>query len=310
MRRKRNSEINVFSTSAIDLFASGMGVFILLMVAVLPNIINISKTQNALDAQTVSDMVKEINNLTQINAQFLRALTDQTKNLAKVETQVRELASMQKSAQSKVEGLQSVAETIQATQSIVKDLVQSIKVINEQQEQTQKRLKRKMEQVKDQQITIQQLTKKNDELEKQKKEKLPYVSALLRWDIPKHDLDLKIIDPDGQEISFKQGSKEIYSDARSGPGGEIWYSKKPKPGRYKLFVYYHGSYGNDRPAEAQVSIIDSSQLHILPLVKINEESKFSSPLEFEVSEDGKVQIRSAEKKIKKLPIETTNLPAL
>lgn len=36
MRHKKNREINVFSTSAIDLFASSMGVFILLMIITIP----------------------------------------------------------------------------------------------------------------------------------------------------------------------------------------------------------------------------------------------------------------------------------
>ena len=38
--RKRNREINIFSMSALDLFASGMGAFILIMLILMPYYLN------------------------------------------------------------------------------------------------------------------------------------------------------------------------------------------------------------------------------------------------------------------------------
>ena len=290
MRRRQNKEINVYSTSAIDLFASGMGAFILLMVAVLPSFSNTSKSKSDLDSKMVDDMITEINNLTQVNSQFLKALTAQMKNLGKVETKVRQLASLQKSARSKVEGLQNVAETMQSTQSIIKDLTQSIRVVNEQQVETQKKLRRKVKEVEKQKTLISLLKKKKDKDEEKKRENEPFVATILRWETLNHDLDLLIVDPNGKEQSFKVGSEQVYSDARSGPGGEIWFYKNPIPGTYQVKVHFHGSYGNNAPALATVSLIDKKKVTVLPVSLIKNETETASVTQFTVDKEGAISI--------------------
>ena len=51
---------------------------------------------------------------------------------------------------------------MQSTQSIIKDLTQSIRVVNEQQVETQKKLRRKVKEVEKQKTLISLLKKKKD----------------------------------------------------------------------------------------------------------------------------------------------------
>ena len=58
-RRKKNREINVFSASAIDLFASSMGVFIILVVVLFPYFGNKSKKEPTKQLQAIKQELKK-----------------------------------------------------------------------------------------------------------------------------------------------------------------------------------------------------------------------------------------------------------
>lgn len=64
MRRKKQKELNIFSTSALDLFASAMGAFVLIAVISLPYYLNIDQTD------IVKTLKKEVEGL-KLNASSL-----------------------------------------------------------------------------------------------------------------------------------------------------------------------------------------------------------------------------------------------
>ncbi len=67
MRRNRNREINIFSMSALDLFASALGAFILIAVIALPYYLNTTKTptvvQPIISQKKLSDLKNQVQTL-------------------------------------------------------------------------------------------------------------------------------------------------------------------------------------------------------------------------------------------------------
>jgi len=72
------------------------------------------------------------------------------------------------------------------------------------------------------------------------------LSVLLTWDDPDADVDLHIVEPGGEQVSFAHRESRsgglLYYDVRDGYGPEIFVLGKAPPGRYGLsLVYYLGS---------------------------------------------------------------------
>jgi len=78
MRRKRNREINIFSMSALDLFASALGAFILIAIIALPYYLNTTKTPTVVPMPKPSPKPKPI-----ISKKELSELKKQVQTLKK-----------------------------------------------------------------------------------------------------------------------------------------------------------------------------------------------------------------------------------
>jgi|GEM_PF-2463710 flagellar motor protein MotB len=79
----------------------------------------------------------------------------------------------------------------------------------------------------------------------------------LQWDSEKHDLDLIVTDPFGNQYDFenrmhKNKAGKLVVDSRSGPGVELWKSLEFTPGKYLVQVKFYNSYGNSKPARTRL----------------------------------------------------------
>jgi TolA-binding protein len=122
-----------------------------------------------------------------------------------------------------------------------------------------------------------------------------YLFVLFKWSTEKHDLDLTVRDPKGNNFSFKRktasGSSGLFAlDSRSGPGAEIWQSSNPTPGQYTVTLKMYNNYGNSVPAKISGSILSNKTS--LPITEKELPSKSGSEykISFNIDDKGVVSL--------------------
>ncbi len=128
----------------------------------------------------------------------------------------------------------------------------------EQQTKMQADLAQSQQQVTDLSSKMTHLTK---ELAEAVKMQNSFIMISILWTTSKHDLDLKIRDPNGNTYTYKSTRKpasvgEFVMDSRTGPGMEAWHSLKFVPGEYEATVEFYNNYGNELPAD--ISLVAST----------------------------------------------------
>ncbi len=108
----------------------------------------------------------------------------------------------------------------------------------------------------------QELTQKIKELEQDNMSVSDSMIVILKWSTDKHDLDLKVTDPNGKVFEFKNKlykgyPGELTLDSRSGPGAEIWQTNKIIPGNYTVTWKLYNSYNNPNDVVYSGSISSS-----------------------------------------------------
>lgn len=91
--RKRSREINIFSMSAIDLFACTMGAFVLLTLILLPYYLKVDRSYRELAGQLQLDLAALQEEADRTDASLLSCTSDLTDSVAENEAQQRQLQS-------------------------------------------------------------------------------------------------------------------------------------------------------------------------------------------------------------------------
>ncbi len=209
--KRKNREINIFSISALDLFASGMGAFVLIAVIAMPYYL---KTDRSMAAE-IAELRQQIEQL----SQQLQASNDR---VAQLEQQNQDLQAENQQMQAENQNLQAENQQLQAQLAQSQDQSQSVQAMQVQNQQLQERLKSCEEQL-----------------------EVTFLAIVIKW-IKDVDVDLHVVDPRGNEFYFEKkthtGSAAILSiDAVKGPGIEIWEYSNAIPGVYKvMYNLYKG----------------------------------------------------------------------
>lgn len=271
MGRKQKKEINIYSTSAIDLFASGMGVFLFLTILALPNIQNTSQVKLKEKVEEIDALTKELSSLAKARNDFQGTLEVTVKSFSlKMEERYSQITEKIDISESEVKKIKTL---VTESKDIIKQIEKEVKKEKlERRElerkivQTQERLLQKVEEAKVLaqeksilQLAQEQILNENSDLKlKQKnlqrelassiKPTSSMVGVILSWFEEKHDLDLIINSPSGERYMYDPDLMDkasgITSDAKIGPGTEVWTKLDYEPGEYKVKVYLHGTYGN------------------------------------------------------------------
>lgn len=88
----------------------------------------------------------------------------------------------------------------------------------------------------------------------QQKLRQTFLAVVIKWATNQQDIDLHVIDADGNEFYFKQhnrhrsnfrhSSAELSVDTTKGPGIEIWENPSAKVGRYKIYANLYTRHSN------------------------------------------------------------------
>jgi hypothetical protein len=273
MRAKKNREINVFSTSAIDLFASSMGVFILLVVITLPFYTKTSTTKSQ-DLQLKEKEIQELRQ--QLNAEL--------KKIEPLQKQIEELKKIKLPAEPK-----TLPPPDDSTE--LKQKVATLQKQVEAREEEIKKIQDSLEEMENQEKTIESL---EEQLEKVKAIQLRhFLVIVLKWSTERHDIDLELQSPEGLTYNFKtknhaKGSGQFALDSRTGPGAELWQSANAPSGRYKVRASFYNNYGNKSPAKISLTALSQTGTYDLPAFEMDFDKQKNKEITFTLADDGKI----------------------
>ena len=234
--RLRSKEINVFNMSALDLFASALGAFILITLVLFPYFPNTGDSQERVD-EVKAQLAEAETQLEQTNAE----LEQTSSELEQTSAELEQLRAQQKSGLE--QELQAVREQLSACQAQREEAQAALNACQARLRETEaadsalgacENQNRQMQQ--ELQSCAQQLRKK-------------FVLVVISWST-NDDVDLHIIDPAGREYyyekKFHSGSRaKLEEDNTRGPGNEIWLHPAAEPGRYRVYYKYYSGSGRD-----------------------------------------------------------------
>ena len=245
--KKKNREINIFSMSALDLFASAMGAFLLIAVMALPYYLKVDP-----------DLIEQVKKLK----------TEIVQNETQIATLKEELKKCQE------DGAKAFREAQAKIESLTKEndqLKKALAKAKEERQQAQAQLREAKEEVKQARAKANGLQK---ELSK------TFCVVKMQWKSPSPlDVDLHIIDYNGREYSY---SKQVYGGIDASltvdagdptkvkRGAEVWVSKELKEGSYTIF-YKH--YAGNSSATVEGSVFTKSFTKDLPTINLSKGEK-------------------------------------
>ena len=226
--KSRNRELNIFSMSALDLFASAMGAFILIAFVLFPYFPNTGDS---------AERVAEV-----------RAQLEQVQN--ELQAARGELNACE-SRNQQVQAALTTCEEQQRT-SVSRDALGACESRNQQ-------LESQLESCEDQQRrsvpqnALGACESRNRQLESQlesceERAKKKFLLIIMSWRTS-DDIDLHVVDPAGREFYYQQRSfsgsqAKLEEDNTSGPGNEIWLHPIAESGTYKVYYKYYESNTN------------------------------------------------------------------
>ena len=262
--KKSSREINVFSVSALDLFASALGAFI-----VMSMIFMVFFTMTSQSASQQENLQPALEQCEAQRAQAEGALAEcqaQVENsvdafaLAQCESQ---LAQCQDQLGGSVDA--SALAQCQADLAAASSAAGEMEAVNAELESCQRALKK------------------------------TFVLVIASWSTNEDDVDLHVVDPAGREFYFGDrrlpGSPAAFEeDNTDGPGNEIWLHPNGEAGRYRICYKLFDDYPNSPLPNVRGSILWQEGKIELPPISLTEQGKVWLVAEFLVSEEGTVSI--------------------
>lgn len=260
--KKNSRDINVFSVSALDLFASALGAFI-----VMSMIFMVFFTMTSQGASPAEDLQPALERCEDARAQAAAALAqcerqlDQSadasalaqcrSDLAAAETRNGELESALASAEARAAAASAAAERQNAATAEL--------------ERCREALKR------------------------------TFVLVLASWSTGRDDVDLHVVDPRGNEFYFEErrhpgSDAELEEDNMRGPGNEIWLHPNAEPGRYLICYKLYEDYDGSPLPSVRGRVLWQEGAIEIPNVQLTSDKEVRLAAEFNVDDDGNVSL--------------------
>ncbi len=275
--KRLSREINIFSMSALDLFASAMGAFILLTVILFPYYLK------------NSEIVEKMSALRGELEQTQAALAETEQKLQKCEAQRQQCESQRAQQQERIASLEQQLQQSQAQDSQQQEKIAGL-------EQQLQKCQAQKGHLQGQVNALQQdLNNCHDRL------KTTFLAVVIEWSEEHQDIDLHVIDPDGQEFYFSKNNRnssdfpstraELSVDTINGPGVEIWENPQAKQGAYKVYANLFSRRGNNNNPVVRSKIYYRDGFKALPNMTLRKEKTKKLIATIEVNAEGEVSVR-------------------
>ena len=238
--KRKSKDINIFSISALDLFASGLGAFVLIAVIALPYYL---KTDRGLMAE--NNAFKDELQTTQAQLQQCQSRSDS------LQRQNQEL-------QQRVEQLAADLRSCQSDLATAQEANQRIASLQDELQQCQANLGNAQQHNSALQDQLDQMEQSYQSC--QRKLRQTFLAVIMQWPESATDVDLHVITPEGYEFYYGKHNRDgshypssaakLSRDTTRGPGVEVWEIPIAKVGTYKIYYKYFSRNGG--PARVQV----------------------------------------------------------
>ncbi|MBD3666482.1 MAG: hypothetical protein HUJ16_00865 [Kangiella sp.] len=265
--KKRSREINIFSMSALDLFASAMGAFVIVAVIMFPYFPNTGDSPERV-AEVRAELEAEIDSLTAQVASLTGQVAELEAQLAACEarSQQQEAAlnqCMQEQRQAEARAQQVQAE-LQRTQQELERCQGNLNNASQQLQSCRAALDR------------------------------TYLVVAISWAASGDDVDLHVVDPLGNEYyyaarTFGGSPAALEEDNVNGPGNEIWQHPEAVPGEYRVYYRYYAR--RSGPAEVRGFLLHKDGRQVLPSRTLYNEGEKPLVATIVVDRNGYVRIR-------------------
>ena len=249
--RSRNREINVFSISALDLFASALGAFILISVVLMPFFLRVDRA--------VVDQLEL--DLTQANEERDAARRELAQARSELQQcRQREAACLQEADElrEETERLRGELSRAQGTAEEAQREAEEAQRVAEEAQREAEEARRESERAKrDAEQAEREADETDSELrqcraELQACDDATLLMVTMEWG-EDHDVDLHVIDAAGKEFSHEDLTipgrpGELVIDTRKGPGMEAWAAPKAPPGEYQVLYNLFRTNEDELPA--------------------------------------------------------------
>ena len=219
---KRSSrEISIFNISALDLFASALGAFILIAIILFPYFPNTGVTRVELE-QELESMEQELESMRS-------ALEEAQREAQAAQARAEQAQREAEAAQVRAEEAQRQAEAAQAQAAQAQSELARARAENEE-------LRRGQANLDSCQSQREELQSELETCQEELKRK--FLLIVISWG-SRDDVDLHVFDPRGQEYSWQTrthagSTAKFEEDNTRGPGNEIWLNPETAPGNYEI----------------------------------------------------------------------------
>lgn len=263
--KPRSREINVFSMSALDLFASALGAFILLTVVIFPYFPNEGMVERAELEEILNELgeaAAESAELQRIHEELNGAIGSLQRELAACRGELaacrEETLSQQAQAEEQQRQIEEQQRQIEEQQAQAGERQRQQRQIEEQQRQ----IEEQQAQARERQRQIGEQEDRIADLERRK-----FMIVTISWGGQSgDDVDLHVVDPNGREYYFSQRSypgsdARFEEDSLNGPGNELWLQPRLTVGEYR--IYYNPYSLESGSVEVRGRIVHSTAGHEL-----------------------------------------------
>ena len=251
--KRKSREISIFSMSALDLFASALGAFILIAVVIFPYFPNTGPVAQV-ELDDALERLREASSgneeLLQIHDELNVAITGLQEDLSSCQHRTHQLEEKRQATRDRVHALEraledqdvlrhELAACRQESMSQQAQIMAQQEQISSQQEQVgqqQEQVAQQQEQIAQQQAQIGEQESRIADLERRK-----FLLVTVSWDGDEgDDVDLHVIDPNGNEYYFgnrtyPDSDARFEEDSLNGPGNEVWLQPQAIPGEYRIY---------------------------------------------------------------------------
>ena len=238
--KPRSREINVFSMSALDLFASALGAFILISIVLMPYFLR-------LNPEEVAQLRRDL-------ASTREALEDTEQRLGQAQSELQQCRQQEAACredlaalEQEVTRLQDMLDRAQADLAEAREDLQQAQSELQQCRQQEAACREELDALRQEASALQQCQAELNACE----EKLSrtFLAIVIQWSTKLHDVDLHVIDAAGEEFYYNKPEidgrpGELSADTTKGPGVEIWEVPEAPAGEYRVLYNFYDHNGN------------------------------------------------------------------
>ena len=274
--KRRSREVSIFSMSALDLFASALGAFILLTIVMFPYFPN-TGTADQRDLEAALDRLRE----EEANSQELQDVLREIR-----EDLERRLADVRAAAQREVEAARQERDAARSAAAAAQQDAETARSAAAAAQRELSDARETLAEGGDRESALEQA------LERERRRK--FLLVTVSWD-DEDDVDLHVVDPAGNEFYYGArthggSSARFEEDTVNGPGNEVWLHPQVTPGEYR--IYYNLFQEDGAPGVsvrgAVVHSIDRDELPSRRLAAVGERTLVATVV---VDRDANVTVR-------------------